>query len=171
MRKTVYLLVFVLALALAYAASQTSGSSSGSSQTPTQSQPPSTTNQAAPSTAAPTGTTPTTPEVQTGPSTTSAPTTGGELQGQIQNALKNEPTLANDNINVSVTDNEIDLAGTVTTGKEKLTAKRIVQSFAGNRKVKDHLTVGGQENTRSNENPASSTGSNAKPTGDKPPRK
>jgi len=167
MRKTVYLLVFVLALALAYAASQTSGSS----QAPTQSQPPSTTNQTAPSTTVPTGTTPTTPEVQTGPSTTSTPTTGGELQGQIQNALKNEPTLANDTINVSVADNEIDLGGTVATGKEKLTAKRIVQSFAGNRKVKDHLTVGGQENTRSNENPASSTGSNAKPTGDKPPRK
>lgn len=171
MRKTLYLLVFVLALALAYAAAQTSSSSTGSSQAPTQSQSPSTTNQTTPSTTAPTGATPTTPDVQTSPSTTSAPSTGGELQGQIQNALKNEPTLANDAINVSVSDSEIELAGTVATGKEKLTARRIVQSFAGNRKVKDHLTVGGQENTRSNETPASNTGSNGKPTGDKPPRK
>jgi hypothetical protein len=64
-----------------------------------------------------------------------------QLQPQIQNALKNEPTLANDNMNVTVSDDEIDLSGRVATAKEKLTAKRIVQSYAGNRKVKDHLTL------------------------------
>ena len=52
--------------------------------------------------------------------------------------------MSNDNINVAATDDSIDLTGTVATGKEKQTAKRIVQSYAGNRKVKDHLTVSGK---------------------------
>ncbi|HEY6253858.1 MAG TPA: BON domain-containing protein [Candidatus Angelobacter sp.] len=136
MKKTLYLLVFVLALALAYATSQTGGSSSA----PNQSQPPSTT---IPST---TGTTPTKSDNQNGAGAATTQSSGGELQGQIQNALKNEPTLANDNVNVSVSDNEIDLSGTVATSKERLTAKRIAQSFAGNRKVKEHLTMSGQDN-------------------------
>jgi len=71
---------------------------------------------------------------------------GGDLQSQIQNALRNEPTLSSDNINVNVTDDTINLSGTVATGKEKQTAKRIAQSYAGNRKVKEHLTVSGKGN-------------------------
>lgn len=130
MKKPFYLLIFVLALALAYAASQTSSSGSSPSQTPAQ--PPST-NQTTPATTA-----------ATAPDSQTSSGAGGELQGQIQNALKNEPTLANDNISVSVTDTEIDLSGTVASGKEKLTAKRIAQSYAGNRKVKEHLTMSGQ---------------------------
>ena len=47
-------------------------------------------------------------------------------------------------------------SGTVATGKEKQTAKRIAQSYAGNRKVKDHLTVSGQGSS-DNKNPDSST--------------
>ncbi len=67
-----------------------------------------------------------------------------ELQAQIQNALRNEPTLASDNVNVTVSEDEINVAGAVATAKEKLTAKRIVQSYAGNRKVKDQLTLKGR---------------------------
>jgi BON domain len=100
------------------------------------------------------------------------------MQSQIQNALKNEPTLVNDNFTVAVSDDEIDLSGTVATAKEKLTAKRIVQSYAGNRKVKDHLTVSGhsQENvanpTRNTENPAGNPDQNKNnPAGSKPPHK
>lgn len=65
----------------------------------------------------------------------------GDLQGQIQNALRNEPTLSNDNVSVTVSEDEIDVAGTVATAKEKLTAKRIVQSYAGNRKVKEQIRL------------------------------
>ena len=68
---------------------------------------------------------------------------------QVQNALQKEPTLSNDNITVSVTDDTIELNGTVSSGKEKQTAKRIAQSYAGNRKVKEHLTVAGQGSTDS----------------------
>ena len=105
---------------------------------------------------------------QTGTMGTTAAT--GDLQGQIQNALRSEPTLSNDNINVSVTDDRIDLSGTVATGKEKQTAKRIAQSYAGNRKVKEHLTVSGKGNSNmgasdrdrdsGTSNPSGNTGSN-----------
>jgi hypothetical protein len=64
------------------------------------------------------------------------------LQGQIQNALQNEPTLRNDQINVNVNDSTIELSGTVQSGKEKQTADRIANSFAGNRRVRDRITVG-----------------------------
>jgi hypothetical protein len=65
------------------------------------------------------------------------------LQNQIQTALKNEPTLANDNISVNVTDNAIDLSGTAASRKERMTARRIALSYANNRKVQDHITVAG----------------------------
>lgn len=172
MRKPLYLLVFVLALSLAYASAQTGSSSS----VPTQSQHPTPKDPTPPSSTGTLGSNPsTTPPDQ--PNAQGANTAStGDLQAQIQNALKNEPTLANDNINVSVTDNEIDLSGTVANGKAKLTAKRIAQSYAGNRKVKEHLTVsGGQDNlsnpVRNNENPSSNPDSNNKPSGNKPPQK
>jgi BRCT domain type II-containing protein len=132
MRKTLHLLIFVLALSLTYAGAQ----SSGSTPAPGQKQPPASTNQTTP----PSTTTPTTPDTQSTPGINSE--SNSDLQGQIQNALKNEPTLANASINVRVTDDQIDLAGTVATAREKLTAKRIAQSYAGNRKVKERITLG-----------------------------
>lgn len=66
------------------------------------------------------------------------------LQGQIQQALQNETTLSNDKVTTNVTDTEIELTGTVATGKDKQTAKRIAQSYAGNRKVVDHIKVTGK---------------------------
>ena len=52
--------------------------------------------------------------------------------------------MSSDNVNVTVSDDSIDLSGTVATGKERQTARRIAQSYAGNRKVKDHITVSGK---------------------------
>ena len=84
------------------------------------------------------------------------------LQGQIQNALQNEPTLRNDNVNVAVTDSTIELSGTVQNGKEKETARRIASSFAGNRRVKDRVTLSGKG--AASTNPGSSNlGSNPAP--------
>jgi len=76
------------------------------------------------------------------------------LQNQIQNALQNEPTLHNDNINVNITESTIELSGTVQTGKEKQTAQRIASSFAGNRRVRDRITVSGK-GSASNSSPSS----------------
>jgi hypothetical protein len=81
------------------------------------------------------------------------------LQSQIQNALQNEPTLHNDSLSVNVTDNTIELGGAVQTGKEKQTAHRIASSFAGNRRVKDRITVSGHGTAASSPN-SSTLGSN-----------
>jgi osmotically-inducible protein OsmY len=83
-----------------------------------------------------------------------------ELSGQIQNALANEPTLARDSFQVSVNDTQIVVTGTAATGKEKQTAHRIVESFAGNRRVVDRITVTGR----------SKSGQNSAPATEEPPR-
>lgn len=81
------------------------------------------------------------------------------LQNQIQNALQNEPTLRNDNLNVNVTDSTIELSGSVQTGKEKQTAQRIASSFAGNRRVRDRITVSGK-GSASNSSSSNNLGAN-----------
>jgi osmotically-inducible protein OsmY len=68
------------------------------------------------------------------------------LQSTIQEKLKNEPMLSSSSVNVNVTDSTIELSGSVATGKEKTTAERIAQSYAGNRKVVDRITVTGNGN-------------------------
>jgi len=70
-----------------------------------------------------------------------AATDNSTLQNQIQTAIKNEPTLANDAITVNVTDSAVELSGTASSKKERQTAQRIAQSYANNRKVTDHITV------------------------------
>ena len=83
-----------------------------------------------------------------------------DLEGQIQNALNKEPTLTGDSTHVAVTPDSIELSGNVNTSKEKLTASRIVQSYAGNKKVLNHLTIGGKGSPsaqQQQENPASTT--------------
>jgi osmotically-inducible protein OsmY len=66
------------------------------------------------------------------------------LKSQIEGALQKEPTLSNDKIIVNVTDTTVELTGTAVTGKDKQTAKRIAQSYAGNRRLVDHITVSGR---------------------------
>lgn len=131
MRKSLHLLVFVLALALAYASAQSSGSSPSSSEQSTTSQPSQDQNQK-----------PDTQPSQSGSSAT-ATSAGTDVQGQIQDALKKDPTLSNSNITVSVTDDAVELNGTVASNDEKRAAKKIAKSYAGSRKVKDNLTVSG----------------------------
>ena len=60
-----------------------------------------------------------------------------QLKAQIENALRNEPTLSNANVAVSVTDSNIDLSGTVPTSNDKQTAERIAQSYSGNRQMSE----------------------------------
>jgi hypothetical protein len=53
-------------------------------------------------------------------------------------------------VNAKVSSDSIDLMGTVSTAREKLTATRIVESYAGNKKVVSHLTI---ENRNGNASP------------------
>ena len=82
------------------------------------------------------------------------------LQGQIQNALQNEPTLHNDNLSVNVADSTIELSGNVQTSREKQTARRIASSFAGNRRVRDRITVGGKGSVSGSNPNSDNMGSN-----------
>jgi osmotically-inducible protein OsmY len=63
------------------------------------------------------------------------------LQEQLQSAFKNDPNLRKSEVATNVTDDTIELTGTVATGKDRQAAKAIAESYAGNRKVVDHLTV------------------------------
>lgn len=89
-----------------------------------------------------------------GGSATQAPATEGstngiaamsdtDLESQIQNALNKEPTLSSDSTHVKVSADTIELNGNVATNKEKVTATRIVQSYAGSKKLVNHLTING----------------------------
>jgi osmotically-inducible protein OsmY len=87
------------------------------------------------------------------------------LATKINNALKNEPTLAKNNVMVNVSDQGVEVTGSVDTGKEKTTAMRIAQSYAGNFKVVDRLTLAGHPPapTQGQQNAATSGTSNSTP--------
>jgi hypothetical protein len=81
-------------------------------------------------------------------------TDSNSLKGQLDQAYQSEPTLSGSSIQVDVTDTAIQVTGSVPTGKEKTTAKRIAQSYAGNRKVVEKLTVSGRSNSNGASAPA-----------------
>jgi hypothetical protein len=66
-----------------------------------------------------------------------------QVRSDIQTAFRNEPTLTSSNISVNVTDDTVELNGSAPSSKDRDEAKRIAQSFAGNRRVVDNLQVGG----------------------------
>ena len=97
--------------------------------------------------------TPTQPATPDQPGSTSGQATGTTgmeagagsdqgLQGEINTALKNEPSLASDTVTANVTSDSIVLSGNVASEKEHKTAKRIAQSFTNNKKLVDNITVG-----------------------------
>lgn len=66
-----------------------------------------------------------------------------ELRAKIEAALRREPSLSNSNISLNISDDTIDITGNANSPKERLAARRIVQSFAGNRKVRERISVAG----------------------------
>jgi hypothetical protein len=102
--------------------------------------------------------------------------TDSDLESHIQNALSKEPTLSGDSAHVNVTGDTIVLAGTVGTNKEKVTATRIVQSYAGSKKVENKLTISGRSEKTSpaatdNSDRGRQAGSNANPANNPEPEK
>jgi hypothetical protein len=69
--------------------------------------------------------------------------TSAQLQQKIEAAIHSEPTLSGSDLTVNVTDDEINVSGTVGSGKDRTTASRIVNSFGENRKVKEKINVSG----------------------------
>jgi osmotically-inducible protein OsmY len=169
MNKSLLSAVFVLVIALLYASAQTGNASgSGNAQNSTQPSQGAQSGQEAASTqtgnanpakpsanvpgavsessggiAGAAGSAPENTQTPERPSAAAAPS-DSDLQAEVQNALSKEPTLSGDSVNVAVSADSIDITGTVTTAREKQTATRIVQSYAGNKKVVSHLTVTGR---------------------------
>ncbi len=102
--------------------------------------------------------------------------TDSDLQGQIQNALSKEPTLTGDSTHVNVSGDTVELAGTVGTNKEKITATRIVQSYTGSKKLVNKLTISPRNEKSSPvsmDNPANNPEPNkgTPPSSSKPPQR
>jgi hypothetical protein len=66
-----------------------------------------------------------------------------QLQQKIHNALRTDPTLQGARFTVNISEDAIDLSGNANTPKQRLTARRIVQSFAGNLRVRERISVAG----------------------------
>jgi osmotically-inducible protein OsmY len=76
-----------------------------------------------------------------------------QIQSEIQNALQQQGTLSGSNIQVNVTDTNVELTGTVATPDQKQTAERIAGSYAGNKRVVNHITVSSLSGQTGGENP------------------
>jgi hypothetical protein len=94
-----------------------------------------------------------------------------ELREKLTNALRNDPALTGSSVVATVTDDSISLTGSVRTAKDRITARRIAESFATNRKVTEKITVAGSAAINGiNQSPAASTtGANPPKTQNAPP--
>src|SRR5262245_49614727 len=66
-----------------------------------------------------------------------------DVQNEIQSALQKDPNLANASITVQVTDQAVELSGTVPSKDAKDAAEQIAQAHSGGLQVKNRLKVGG----------------------------
>jgi hypothetical protein len=65
------------------------------------------------------------------------------LLTQIQEALNRDPILSRGAVKVTAASDGIELTGDVASGRERLNAERIAQSYARGRKVLNHIVVKG----------------------------
>jgi hypothetical protein len=65
------------------------------------------------------------------------------VRQRIENALASEPSLKGTAFTLNVSDDTIEISGVANNGRERTAARRIVQSFSGNLRVKDRMTVAG----------------------------
>lgn len=65
------------------------------------------------------------------------------VRQRIEAALNSDPSLKGTVFNLNVTDDTIEITGIANSGRDRTAARRIVQSFAGNLRVKDRITVAG----------------------------
>lgn len=72
------------------------------------------------------------------------PLSTAQVQQQIQDKLKSEPAVANTNLGVKTNDKSVTLTGTVDSEGQDDLARRIAQSYAGNRVIVDKIKVRGK---------------------------
>ena len=76
------------------------------------------------------------------------------MKSQIESKLHSEPTFDGSGVRVTVTDDEVELAGTVPTNSDRDTAVRIARENAAGRRVSDRMTVSADSaNTQTEEAP------------------
>lgn len=63
------------------------------------------------------------------------------VQNDIQSSIQKDPTLANSNVSVQVTDKNVELTGSVPNKDAKKTAEKIAKDHSGGLDVKNHLKV------------------------------
>jgi BON domain-containing protein len=71
-----------------------------------------------------------------------SPVSNSELETYIENSLKRDPSLSGTRVRVAVLEDRIELTGNVAKAKEKQTAGRLAQSFAGNKKLVNEISIG-----------------------------
>ena len=71
------------------------------------------------------------------------PLSSGEVQDQIQKQLDTDPALDGTAVKATVDDKAVVLSGTVETEKQHALALRIAESYAGDRRIKDKITIRG----------------------------
>ncbi len=101
---------------------------------------------------------------------TSGTESSDQVKNDIQTAFRNEPTLTSSNISVDVAADSITLSGTAPSEKDRDEAKRIAQSFAGNRKVVDNVKVSGMGSSGSSSDMNSNPSSNPSANPSEPPQ-
>jgi osmotically-inducible protein OsmY len=66
-----------------------------------------------------------------------------DVQNDIQSALQKDKRLANASINVQVTEQNVELSGTVPTKDAKDAAEEIARAHSGGLEIKNNIKVGG----------------------------
>lgn len=64
-----------------------------------------------------------------------------QAEDQIQEHLKNEPSLAGSDLRAQVDDNSVTLTGAIANEQQRDVAMRIARSYAGNRQIVDKLAI------------------------------
>ena len=75
------------------------------------------------------------------PDTKATIPTSTEVQQQIDAKLMGEPDLASEKVQAKVSDKQILLSGSVNDEEQHQAARRIVESYAGTRRVIDRIKV------------------------------
>lgn len=88
------------------------------------------------------------------------PVPNSELETYIENSLKRDPSLSGTRVRVAVLEDRIELTGNVAKAKEKQTAGRLAQSFAGNKKLVNEISIGAPATSQT---PGGQTSPKAKP--------
>lgn len=65
------------------------------------------------------------------------------LQSQVQDAIDRDPVFSRDGLKVAATTDGIELSGDVATGRDRVNAGRIAQSYARGKKVVNNIVVKG----------------------------